>query len=133
MSLELDVAARMPVKEEDEAEDNEGYLEKVFWMKLLEMPVVAVEEILLWLTDELIELLDDEEGEEAENYPGGSGRVAPGLAGHLSDIAGTDRGAHSYRMAGVVEEDVAGQGDHQQSVEQYVEVVEVGKTSPFQL
>ena len=54
LSLELDVTARMPVKEEDEGEDNENYLEKVFRVKLLEMPIIEAAEILFWLAEELV-------------------------------------------------------------------------------
>ena len=54
LSLELNVTARLAVKEEDEGEDNQDYLEKVFWVKFPEMPVLAAAEIVCWLTEELI-------------------------------------------------------------------------------
>ena len=43
------------VEEQDEGEDNQDYLEKVFGMKFLEMPVLAAAEVVFWLTDELID------------------------------------------------------------------------------
>ena len=133
LSLELDVTARVAMEEEDQGEDNQDYLEKVFWVKFPEMPVLAAAEIVCWLTEELIWFLQDEDGDEEENQPGGRGRVSPGVAGQLSDIARTDWRADTEWVASVVGEDVGGQHDHHQTIEQNIEVVEERKSSPFQL
>ena len=125
-SLEAKMAARMTGQEEDEGEEDEDNLQNV----------LCAGEILGRVNTELDSLPEYEETEEDQDCPPDSHTVTPGLEGkgrQLRLIARTDRGRHTHREAGVVGEDVGGQHDHHQTIEQNIEVVEERKSSPFQL